>query len=308
MKKLKYYAPYWVSAIVVIAIILTIVLLRRREPPTLYDYALTMESSDYFLRDDRSLWQFSEELYNGYIKIKPTGESSKKVKNYTDKEKLEQMSLYEFALAAYDTVYIRQDGSVWISVGTASTKLPDYAVEIKAIDYELAPASPPELSAAIVRETEKSIDVFITNEDNYAIPPPYAYLFVQLEDGKWYIHRNAFLHSVMVHDTYVFDGEEVEISHDLQPGSTHVFKLNLPISPLTYRRLTGRYCVAVFSNAHYDRNRSGEHAIYTTYPISENAELIAAVEFDLSASNGIDFDLTNFTGSIENISTKRPES
>ena len=77
MKKIKYYAPYWVSAIIVISLIIAIVLLRNREQPTLFDYALTMESSDYFIRDDRSIWQFGEELDNGYIKVKPTDEASK---------------------------------------------------------------------------------------------------------------------------------------------------------------------------------------------------------------------------------------
>lgn len=306
MKKLKYYAPYWVSAIVVIALILTIVLLRNREQPTLYDYALTMESSDYFIRDDRSIWQFGEELDNGYIKVKPTDEASKIVKNYTDEENLEQMSLYEFALAAHKTVYIRQDGSAWADMGAANTKLPNIAAEIKAIDYELVPTSTPQLSATLSAASSYTAQLNMTNTGDTAISTPYAYLFVQLEDGKWYPYINASEHNITVHGEYVYCRDHVEIDHDpdLQPGATAQYYIHLPRNLLISSTLTGRCCIAVFSNAYYDFRRSGENAAYTTYPIPENAELIATIEFDIAPKNEIDRKLTNFESSIEDLTVK----
>ena len=39
--------------------------------------------------------------------------------------------------------------------------------------------------------------------------------------------------------------------------------------------------------------------MYTTYPISENAELIATIEFDIAPKDEIDRKLTNFESSIE---------
>ena len=301
MKKIRYYAPYWVSAIVIITIVLAIVLSRKSEPHTLSYYARTMESNDYFLRDDHSIWQFSKELYNGYTKISPTGESFKKVKNYTNNENLEQMSLHEFALMTYDTAYIRRDGSVWVAVGVSSTKLPNTVIALKAIDYELDPTSPPQLSASLSAASSYTVRLNMTNNSDTEISTPYAYLFVQLEDGNWYPYTKGFEHNVTVHGEYTHRGDRMEIDHEpnLQPGATAKYYIALPRNQYIHSTVIGHYCIAVFSNAYYDYRQSGENAVYTTYPIGENAELIAAIEFDLVPKNEIDHKLTNFESSIE---------
>ena len=308
MKKLRYYAPYWVTAIVIVAIIVTVVLLRIHETPTLYDYALTMENSDYFISNDRSIWQLNEELENGYISVTSTeDEAESSTKNYTEEENSAQMSLYEFALAAHRTVYIRQDGSVWADMGA------NIATEIKAIDYDLTDISRAELSAslraaqpvsALYAARANAVQLNLTSSGNTAILSPYAYLFVQLEDGKWYQYINASEHNVTVSGEYVYYRDHVEIDHDpnLQPGTTATYILNFPRNQyITNTNITGHYCIAVFSNAYYDYRRSAASAVYTTYPIPENAELIATVEFDLVAKNEVDYTLTNIKSSIDDL-------
>lgn len=112
MKKLKYYAPYWVSALILIAF--AVFILPRFKTTAfseLPQLAAELESEQHFIREDGTVMKATgDHSPNAIVDIvngMPHRIGALKVKE------LNAMHPHEYAALIHDIIYIRQDGSVF---------------------------------------------------------------------------------------------------------------------------------------------------------------------------------------------------
>lgn len=186
MKKLKYYAPYWVSAIIAAALaaLLLIVLDRITPFSELPELAAGLEESDMFIREDGVVMTSegsygSTEALTGYNnELHWIGQPKAKV--------LHEMLPHEYAaMISEDKIYLRQDGGVFVRInnypGIAKeciepiclpSELPESAAEIEA-----------EINAASGLKAGTAIEVLVPAANMEAALT--WQLSVRLSDG-WY--------------------------------------------------------------------------------------------------------------------------
>lgn len=118
MKKLRYYAPYWLSAIVIIAIVFAAAaFFRGRGKINAYSelpgLAAELKDNEHFLRSDGTVWKFSEDIHDSLI-LTPVTDTEKHKIDSAEAKSLSEMLPHEYAELCSDyPIYIRKDGSVY---------------------------------------------------------------------------------------------------------------------------------------------------------------------------------------------------
>ena len=201
MKKIKYYAPYWVSALVIIAIALLIINrygTRTEDGFTVYtpfselpELAATLENDNYFISENGTILKRVGGTRVS-VRLAISEEHPSKIVGSFKPKPLSEMCPHEYAAYIYDRpIYVRQDGSVYANrSGTTMrvcppSELPDSAVEAKM------QISTDETSGSIWEwhSNEASVDVVFSTTD---IEGDFKWqLSAKLKDG-WYIISNDY--------------------------------------------------------------------------------------------------------------------
>lgn len=199
MKRLRYYAPYWVSAIIITIVIVISVLLFGRITPfsELPQLAAALESDDYFIREDGVIMKAAGKSATG-VSLKPTGQHW--VGKIKAKE-LHEMLPHEYAALISDKdIYVRKDGRVFAQHISYPGLNREYALPI------CPPSKLPDDSAdaeiEIISEHDwwsarklASITVRTPVENNEAALD--WYLSVKLSDS-WYIISEGTHYAIIV--------------------------------------------------------------------------------------------------------------
>ncbi len=137
MKKIRYYAPYWVLALIVIAAVIVYMLFFRFQPfVKLPELAATLESNEYFLREDGAIMKkFS--TTKTYIGVVDHDGQRYRVRNF-DAKPISEMLPHEYAALICDApIYVRKDGSVFTTKHETYTNESRYFIEQVCTPSEL---------------------------------------------------------------------------------------------------------------------------------------------------------------------------
>lgn len=269
MKKLRYYAPYWVTALVIIAVVLLVTGLKNREKLSLYDYALTLEDDSFFASYSRDIWRVSHVYENGLIKVKKTDEvfpDNVSTERSTD---LNEMQPYDYFF------FIRQDGTAWMANEMSSRHITLLEPCIP-LDTEI-PTEERDILISIEEGGYAKFNISLLNKESESLRSPQCYLYVKLADGNYY--RVA---------------QDYDYCAPVGFMERETFSIKLPYQLSDY--YTGSYRICIYSNTYtYGRN-------YNSIP--EGASLIATVDFELTKTlagkyNTYDYKLTNFRSSAK---------
>jgi len=206
MRKIKYYAPYWVSAIVVIAIVLLIIIKRfgtRTEDgfsvytpfSELPELAATLENDNYFISENGTILKRVGGTRVS-VRLATSEEHPSKIVGSFKPKPLSEMRPHEYAAYIYDRpIFVRQDGSVYANRSSTTmrvcppSELPDSAVEAEM------QISADETSGSIfeLRHSDEAfVDVVFPTTD---VEGDFKWqLSAKLKDG-WYIISNDYFAS-----------------------------------------------------------------------------------------------------------------
>ena len=149
MKKLKYYAPYWVSAIIAAsaAIVIFLVVLRTTPFIELPELAAELENEQYFIRED-GLVMKTEANYHPDAIVDAVSGMPHRIGQLKVKE-INEMLPHEYAALICDSnIYVRQDGSTFVRL---------YGYHGTAWEY-IQPVCPPSGLPADAAKTEWEIN------------------------------------------------------------------------------------------------------------------------------------------------------
>ena len=187
MTRLRYYAPYWISAIVVIALVLLLLRGCNRVTPfgELPELAAELESRYLFICEDGSLWEMTgeEPPARNDIILAPRGGKAHLVSDPEFKS-LSDMRLHEYAaLISHEPIYIRQDGRVYYRANYSPIGKKCYA---SPISYQLSelPESAAPAEWAIKQKGNSAIELTVPAENMETRAK--LRLSVKLRDG-WYV-------------------------------------------------------------------------------------------------------------------------
>ncbi len=121
-------------SLVLILLLVIIVLVWLIPPKSLHSHAHSLSERDMFLCGDGNIWRLYGED-DGRPVLKFTGESIE-VDTTVRKKNAEDMELYEYLLASCkpESVYIRQDGKVWIALGIAKEKNGEKTIAVSPVE------------------------------------------------------------------------------------------------------------------------------------------------------------------------------
>ena len=266
MKKIKYYAPYWVSLLLVISVIIAVSAYKRTKEITLYNYALTLEDNSYFV-NGRYILREEKTYENGYVLIKASEDTVPRHVTLPLSTDLNELLPGEF------TGYIRQDGSAW-RVSDISNRVYTILEPYFPLDNDIT-LQKRDILLSVEEAGYASFSVALLNNENSPIRSPQCYLYAKLADGNYY---------------RIFDDYDYCLPVDLMERA--VFEVKLPHTLSHY--YTGSYRLIIYQDT-YSRNREGNH-------IPPNAVPIATVDFELirvqqGHSKHYDYKLTDFRSS-----------
>ncbi len=223
MKKVKYYAPYWVSALVVIA--LAVFLINRFGTRTgngiavytpfseLPELAAELESNDYFISEDGVVMK----RVGGTQVSVHLAKSEEHDPNVIDNFKpgaLSDMLPHEYAaLILQDKIYIRKDGQVFAPHGNSNTGSKKYIRRI---------CPPSQLPENAVKS-----DWEITAPDSISRDIPAISVSVPAADLK---HAAVWTLSVKLKDGWyeIADGSHTHVTVDSQSNMCYIFDVQFP--------------------------------------------------------------------------------
>ncbi len=202
MRKIKYYAPYWVSAIVVIAIALLFINrygTRTEDGFSVYtpfselpELAATLENDNYFIREDGAVVKRVGGTRVS-VRLAISEEHPSKIVGSFKPKPLSEMRPHEYAAYIYDRpIFVRQDGSVYANrSGTTLRVCPPSELPDSAVEAEMQ-ISADETSGSIfeLRHSDEAfVDVVFPTTD---IEGDFKWqLSAKLKDG-WYIISNDY--------------------------------------------------------------------------------------------------------------------
>jgi len=270
MKRLKYYAPYWISALVIVAIVLLVTGLKNREKLPLYDYALTLEDDSFFVNCyRRSIWRVSDVYENGFISVKETDEELPK---HVSTERLTDLN----AMQPYDYFpFIRQDGTAWQG-SHMSSRYKTILEPCIPLDTDI-PTEERDILISIEEGGYSKFNISLLNKESQLLRSPQCYLYFKLADGNYYRHVQDYDYCAPL---------------DLMERET--FKIELPHQLTDY--YTGSYRVCIYSDTYVYGGTGND--------IPDSAKLIATVDFELVKTlagkyETYDYKLTNFRSSAK---------
>lgn len=206
MRKIKYYAPYWVSAIVVIAIVLLIIIKRfgtctedgfsiHTPFSELPELAATLENDNYFISENGTILKRVGGTRVS-VRLAVSEEHPSKIVGSFEPKPLSEMRPHEYAAYIYDRpIFVRQDGSVYANrSGTTMRVCPPSELPDSAVEAEMQ-ISADETSGSIFElshSTEAYVDVVFPATD---VEGDFKWqLSAKLKDG-WYIISNDYFAS-----------------------------------------------------------------------------------------------------------------
>ncbi len=205
MKKVKYYAPYWVSAIIVAVIIIGIAaLLHGRITPfsELPQLAAELESNDYFIREDGIIMEStdSRDAYTGTALTPCDQYWVKKPKA----KAIHEMLPHEYAaLISDEDIYVRKDGKVFVRHIKYPGLKKEYVLPI--CPPSQLPEDASEAEIEVMEEHDWYSEHFLasiavrTPVENNSATLNWC-LSVKLSNG-WYIISEGSHHSIIVDDS-----------------------------------------------------------------------------------------------------------
>lgn len=266
MKKLRYYAPYWVSLLIVISAVIAIPAYKRSKEITLYNYAFTLEDNSYFVNRGYILREVKT-YDNGYVLIESTEDTLPRHVTLPESTDLNELLPGEF------TGYIRQDGSAW-RVSDVSTRSSTILEPYLPLDTDIT-LQKRNILLSIEEAGYASFNVVLLNKESASIRSPQCYLYAKLADGNYY---------------RIF--EDYDYCLPIDPMECAVFRVKLPYSYEQY--YTGSYRVLIYEDT-YSQKHADDH-------IPPKAIPIATVDFELirvpkEHSKFYDYKLTSFRSS-----------
>ncbi len=282
----------------------------------LYEYALTMDDSTFVGTDGEI---YTAHNYNctedNTVLLEKSGERIPwRIVNDTAKATASEMALYSYLHAKGTTVYIRNDGTLWTQCNNQNILVSPYSSVILAD----VPPDPPvhDIDIAFSQSTSY-LYVQITNNSESILRSPAVYLFVQLADGKWYIHDTGGDHRYVaergldatsppvVHPKYgVLTSNLLDINIDLDEGESMDFSFRLP--PINGDIIEGNYRIALYSNLANEYTYNKTEYTYQTWPISNTAQLEAIIDFHAEKSRfgQYKYKISDIESTIKNITIK----
>ena len=201
MKKIKYYAPYWVTVIVlVLAVIVYMSFLRPYPFVKLPELAATLESNEYFLREDGAVMKNAGK--SDYLAAPPTDKKPYNVLSLKAKSTAEMLPHEYAALVSDRHIFVSKDGSIF-------TTGHDYTVIDPHKPYLCETCTPSQLpdnaSEANMEVTKKSDRYSAQMPASIEVRTPVGndaatlnwYLSIKLSDG-WYVISKGKHHSIII--------------------------------------------------------------------------------------------------------------
>ena len=200
MNKIRYYAPYLVTVIVlVLAIIVYMSFFRPYPFVKLPELAATLESNEYFLREDGAVMKNAgkSDAYPAASPVETTEAKPYKVRNLKAKP-INEMLPHEYAaLISEKHIFVRKDGKVF-TTDHEYTIVKPYKAYLREV---CTPSELPENASVAEFEIENSIHasigVFVPINDTAATAK--GYISVKLADG-WYTIASGTGYALMVND------------------------------------------------------------------------------------------------------------
>lgn len=202
MKKIRYYAPYWILALIIVAVIIYMMFFRFHPFSELPKLAATLESNEYFIREDGAIMINSRktDAFPGVSPVDTHEGKRYKVRNPEAKPVGEMLPHEYAALICEDDVFVRKDGKVFTT---------EFEYVSPRIAYLRQLCQPSFLSEDALEE-----EIEITGKSSWLphrqlvyveLRTPVEkdeaslnwYLSVKLSDG-WYIISEGTHHSVIV--------------------------------------------------------------------------------------------------------------
>lgn len=205
MKKLRYYAPYWILALVIIAAVIIYMLFFRLHPfSELPELAATLESNEYFLREDGAVMKNAgkSEAYPTASPVEATEAKPYKVRNLTAKP-IDEMLPHEYAaLISEKHIFVRKDGKIFTTDHNYTKTKPSKAYLREVCTASQLPDNASEANIEVTGERDRyseqmpaSIEVRIPAGSDAANLN--WYLSIKLSDGRYIISKGKH-HSIIV--------------------------------------------------------------------------------------------------------------
>ena len=258
----------------------------------LYEYALTMEDDNSFACTDGYIYKSSNRFTgtndDGTISLAKSNQMTGWNSGAKTKKKhAEDMEPHEFIFATKRVAFIRNDGSIWLGAGNDKPIIFPFSPHDEPVPED----SPYKLSMTVTQPRNGSnLQVALTNIGETTLPSPYVYLFVQLADGSWYEW-----------DTLNKVEWTTVRGVNMEQGELRNYSLYLPKNGKQH--IPGRYRIAVYSNLANEATMFPSGEAYRTY-FTDTAQLEAYVEFELSNTPFNSFELSDFEGTIEDLTVK----
>lgn len=201
MKKLKYYAPYWVSALVLILGFTVYMLFFRFHPfSELPALAAELESNEFFIREDGAVMKNvgKSEAFPMAQQVESHEGNRYKVRNPEPKPLTEMLPHEYAALICDEHIFVRKDGKIF------SVAYESKAAVVRASLQQVCPPSelPAEALPAdllIKGSSSHNLGVHVPLKDIAANVE--GYLSVKLADG-WYTIANGSAYELTADDKY----------------------------------------------------------------------------------------------------------